>query len=231
MDFYKHQMSVMKDLPGLREVTGNIPEEYHEAVNEKKKCRLYNRVFESDHYRKIRILYYDGGPNTQVFNSLLYPRYEHDLPVLGIDFLAFGKKKHLTVMDFQPLHDSHVVDFEPTLQSIKSNYPELGGKMSSKFYDETQFFSPELLFARFEDPSVVHEKLLPAFTEYLSYHIDMIKTNKPNPAIANQIYEKQREYDIYSAERDPATGMFAGMFGKEWADTFVYDHLFELSRH
>ena len=54
MDFYKHQMSVMEKLPGLREITGNIPEEFHEAVNEKKKCRLHNRVFESDHYRKIR---------------------------------------------------------------------------------------------------------------------------------------------------------------------------------
>ncbi|GMH46498.1 hypothetical protein TrRE_jg6101 [Triparma retinervis] len=226
-------MSVMEKLPGLREITGNIPEEFHEAVNEKKKCRLHNRVFESDHYRKIRILYYDGGPNTQVFNSLLYPRYCHDLPVLGIDFLAFGKKKHLTVMDFQPLHEGgspHAFDFEPSLRSIKSRYPELGGRMSTKFYDETQFFSPEMLFARFEDPSIVSDKLLPAFKEYLASHIGMVKGDRPNPEVEGKMRERQREYDIYSAERDPATGMFAGMFGKEWADNFVYDHLFELSR-
>eukprot|EP00520_Triparma_pacifica_P010553 CAMPEP_0118662646 /NCGR_PEP_ID=MMETSP0785-20121206/16945_1 /TAXON_ID=91992 /ORGANISM="Bolidomonas pacifica, Strain CCMP 1866" /LENGTH=228 /DNA_ID=CAMNT_0006556209 /DNA_START=281 /DNA_END=964 /DNA_ORIENTATION=- len=228
MDFYSHQMKVMETLPGLREVTHTLPEQFTFACNDKKKCRLHNRVFESDHYRKIRILYYDGGPNTQVFNSLLYPRYEHDLPVLGIDFLAFSKKKHLTVMDFQPLHEdggAHAVDFEPSLRSIKSNYPELGGKMSSKFYDETQFFSPEILFARFEDEGIVGDKLYPAFKEYLDCHIDMIKGNKPDPTVAPKIFERQRAYDIYSAERDPATGMFAGMFGKEWADEFVYNHV------
>ena len=36
-------------------------------------------------------------------------------------------------------------------------------------------------------------------------------------------------YDTYSADRDPAVGLFATMFGKEWADEFVHDFLFSLS--
>ena len=44
-----------------------------------------------------------------------------------------------------------------------------------------------------------------------------------------KVMERQRAYDTYSAERDLATGLFASMFGKEWADDYVFDFLFSLS--
>ena len=49
--------------------------------------------------------YYDAGQDTQVFNSLWYPRAElGDLPLLGIDLIQF-KDKYLVVVDFQPLNE------------------------------------------------------------------------------------------------------------------------------
>jgi hypothetical protein len=44
-----------------------------------------------------------------------------------------------------------------------------------------------------------------------------------------QVLERQRKYDIYFAERDRAHAMFVKMFGKEFADGFLYDFLFSLS--
>eukprot|EP00519_Triparma_laevis_P004149 CAMPEP_0182509930 /NCGR_PEP_ID=MMETSP1321-20130603/27695_1 /TAXON_ID=91990 /ORGANISM="Bolidomonas sp., Strain RCC1657" /LENGTH=286 /DNA_ID=CAMNT_0024716307 /DNA_START=91 /DNA_END=948 /DNA_ORIENTATION=+ len=216
-DFYHHQMSWMEEnLAGLKEITETVPAKFVKMENEKKKVRIIQRYFTSDLYRKIRILYYDGGPNAQVFNSLLYPSYDYDMPVLGIDLLQFSHKKHLTVIDFQPLHDDHP-PFEPSLANIKKEYPELNGQMSSKFYDETQFFSKELLFARFEDVELVNDKLYPAFEKYLDQHHDMISgQEKVDDEKRAVLEERQREYDVYSAERDPATGMFGAMFGKEW---------------
>jgi len=41
--------------------------------------------------------------------------------------------------------------------------------------------------------------------------------------------EKIKEYDSYSAERDPAAGLFAAMYGKEWAEDFIHDFLFSTS--
>ena len=43
------------------------------------------------------------------------------------------------------------------------------------------------------------------------------------------VLERQKEYDTYSAERDPATGLFAAMYGSEWAGDFVHDFLFSMS--
>jgi hypothetical protein len=103
--------------------------------------------------------------------------------------------------------------------------------MSSKFYDETQFFSKEMLFARFEDGTIVNKDLFPAFTSYVTTHVNMVKTTPPVTDIHDiqQVLDRQTAYDTYSAERDPAAGLFASMFGKTWAEDFIYDFLFSRS--
>ena len=37
------------------------------------------------------------------------------------------------------------------------------------------------------------------------------------------------DYDKYSAEKDPAHGLFSGFFGKEWSDKYMKEFLFTLS--
>jgi 15,16-dihydrobiliverdin:ferredoxin oxidoreductase len=151
---------------------------------------------------------------------------------LGIDLLAFNRKKYLAIVDFQPLHedeDDHAARFEHILKPIKEEYDSLKGRMSSKFYDETQFFSQQMLFARFEDETVVDQDLQPAFQRYVQTHLDLVKNTKADPSNAAFVMERQTEYDTYSAERDPATGLFAAMFGQDWAEDFVHDFLFSLS--
>ena len=202
--------------------------------NPDKKARIVSQCYTSDEYRKIRMTYYDAGDNTQVFNSVWYPDPKYNLPILGIDLLAFNRKKFLAIVDFQPLYEDetdHATTFEHRLSPIKNQYESLKGKMSSKFYDETQFFSQQMLFARFEDSSVVTDDLFPAFQRYVKMHNKLIKETEPDALTSNisKVMDRQTAYDTYSAERDPATGLFASMFGKEWADDYVFDFLFSLS--
>lgn len=176
--------------------------------------------------------YYDAGDKTQVFNSVWYPNPKYNLPILGVDLLSFNRKKYLAIVDFQPLHQNeqdHAATFEDKLKPIKEKYDSLKGQMSSKFYDETQFFSKQMLFARFEDENVVDDELLPAFQEYVGAHLNLLKETTPEPSDAQAVMARQQEYDTYSAERDPATAFFAAMFGNDWADSFVYDFLFSMS--
>eukprot|EP00566_Odontella_aurita_P000837 CAMPEP_0113546826 /NCGR_PEP_ID=MMETSP0015_2-20120614/12017_1 /TAXON_ID=2838 /ORGANISM="Odontella" /LENGTH=378 /DNA_ID=CAMNT_0000447315 /DNA_START=258 /DNA_END=1394 /DNA_ORIENTATION=+ /assembly_acc=CAM_ASM_000160 len=236
MPFWEWQMEFMGEaLTNLRPIEHcSDGSDFGFNENEKKKARIVNHCYASDEYRKIRMTYYDAGDNTQVFNSVWYPDPSYNLPVLGIDLLAFNRKKYLAIVDFQPLHeveDDHAVPFEHLLQPIKDEYDSLKGRMSSKFYDETQFFSKQMLFARFEDEDVVDEDLLPAFQRYVKTHVDMLNGVEADMSLSSQeaVLERQQAYDTYSAERDPATGLFAAMFGKEWADDFVFDFLFSLS--
>lgn len=237
MPFWEWQFEFMQStLSNLHPIECSTLNDLDVSYNEnkEKRARIVNHCYASDEYRKIRMTYYDAGDAVQVFNSVWYPDTKYNLPVLGIDLLSFNRKKYLAIVDFQPLHeeeDSHATTYEHILKPIKDKYDNLKGRMSSKFYDETQFFSKEMLFARFEDGKIVSDDLLPAFQKYVETHVDLVKSTSPanNPKDVQHVFERQEAYDTYSADRDPAAGLFAAMFGKEWAEDFIYDFLFSLS--
>jgi len=238
MPFWEWQMEHMQSsLTNLQPSTDldcfSPDSKYGYNENLEKGARIVNQCFKSDEYRKIRMTYYDAGDNTQVFNSVWYPDPKYNLPILGIDILAFNRKKYLAIVDFQPIHEDeadHAVTFEHLLEPIKNKYESLKGRMSTKFYDETQFFSQQMLFARFDDEAVVMKDLFPAFKQYVKLHNDLIKTTPVSTDEEQQkVLKRQTAYDTYSAERDPATALFCSMFGKKWGEDFVFDFLFSRS--
>lgn len=225
LDFMKQHLTNLRSMP-VTNLDGTM--DFSLKENAEKQARVVNLCFESDEYRKIRMTYYDAGHKAQVFNSLWYPRA--NLPVLGIDLLQFHGRKHLAVVDFQPLYQEehhHDQPYHHLMEPIRAQYPSLQGKMSARFYDETQFFSHHMLFARFEEEKVVSKELMPAFQQYIQTHVcNLVKTNSSS----STPLERHAAYDVYSAERDPATAMFEKMFGNKWADTYVHEFLFSMSR-
>jgi 15,16-dihydrobiliverdin:ferredoxin oxidoreductase len=236
MPFWEWQLSFLQEnLTDLKVVSctnGKTDFTYNE--NTAKKSRIVNLCLSSAEYRKIRLTYYDAGDTTQVYNAVLYPDPAFNLPVLGIDFLAFNRKKYLAICDFQPLHtveSDHDAEFSHLLRPIKESYSNLSGRMSSKFYDETQFFSQQMLFSRFEDESIIQNELFPAFQQYCQQHLALIRACQGKPSSDTMaVLERQQAYDTYSAARDPATGLFTAMFGQEWAMDYVHDFLFSMSQ-
>ncbi|KAJ1483305.1 ferredoxin-dependent bilin reductase-domain-containing protein [Baffinella frigidus] len=105
----------------------------------------------------------------------------------------------------------------------------LCGRMTERFYDEKEFFSSQLLFGRFDNPAPVKEFLFPAMCEYVEYYVKMMKEQTPNedPAFMAKIEQLHEKYDQYSAEKDPAAALFAANWGHDWAESFVYDFLFD----
>jgi 15,16-dihydrobiliverdin:ferredoxin oxidoreductase len=234
MPFWNWQMEFMKEqLTDLKVIScSNQHTDFGYNENLQKKARIVNVCVSSKEYRKIRMTYYDAGDGCQVFNAVWYPDPAYNLPVLGIDLLAFNRKKYLAIVDFQPLHQEeglHAAEYEHLLAPIKAKYDSLKGQMSSKFYDETQFFSQQMLFSRFEDEKVISDELFPAFTQYVQTHLQLIRDTPADPSGIKHVMERQQAYDTYSAERDPATGLFCAMFGNDWAQDFVHDFLFSLS--
>jgi 15,16-dihydrobiliverdin:ferredoxin oxidoreductase len=206
--------------------------------NAKKKKRMITLCFSSDEYRLIRMTLLDAGTATQVFTSLWYPRA--NLPVLGIDLLQFNEKRHLTVVDFQPIHLSeqdHDVEYEHQLRPIRAAYPSLQHKMSDRFYDENQFFSSEMLMGRGNSTDYVWVDLMPAYKAYTQMHVNLTKSNLRSSNDSgggggggmNHVLQHQKAYDDYSSVRDPAHGLLGAIFGKPYADEFVFDVLFPLS--
>ena len=58
-----------------------ISSEFKEHHNEDSKYIIKNWLFSSPEYRKWRITRLDGGKKLQVFNTVVYPNFDIELPV------------------------------------------------------------------------------------------------------------------------------------------------------
>jgi 15,16-dihydrobiliverdin:ferredoxin oxidoreductase len=204
--------------------------EFQISQRGKNPAMIESWCYQCPQLRKIRYTYINAGETAQIFNSVIYPSYQYDLPLLGIDFLAFGKKKILVVLDFQPLfRDSeYLAKYIEPMAPIREKYNELAQGLEMKFYDANQYFSPYLLFAKTDAETVINS-LFPAYQEYIQLYWKLLEKAeaKTDPAEIESIVRAQKDYDQYSAERDHASGLFSSYFGHEWSEKFLYEFLFE----
>lgn len=203
---------------------------FNQSLRGKNPATIQSWCYQCLEFRKIRYTYIDAGETAQIFNALLYPSYAYALPLLGIDFLAFSHQKILVVLDFQPLFrdPNYFKKYIEPMKIIRDRYIELSQDLPMKFYDSNQYFSPYLLFARTDLVTVIN-RLLPAYQEYIQLYWHLLEQAKPITAPENiqHIVKAQKDYDQYSADRDPASGLFSSYFGHEWSERFLYEFLFE----
>jgi 15,16-dihydrobiliverdin:ferredoxin oxidoreductase len=152
---------------------------------------------------------------------------------LGINFLSFGQKKILVVLDFQPLFRArdYLDKYIEPLRPLRDKYDDLAQNLEMKFYDANQYFSQYLLFAKTDFETVVC-RLFPAYQEYVRLYWQLLESATPltAPQDIKRIVKAQKDYDRYSTERDPASGLFSSYFGHEWTERFLYEFLFEDAR-
>jgi 15,16-dihydrobiliverdin:ferredoxin oxidoreductase len=106
--------------------------------------------------RKIRYTYIDAGESAQLFNGVIYPTHNYDLPLLGIYLLSLSKKKILVVLDFGLLFrdEAYIAKYVQPLESLRDKYQDLNQNLERKFYDANQYFYKYLLFAKTEAGTV-----------------------------------------------------------------------------
>ena len=94
-------------------------------------------------------------------------------------------------------------------------------------FDPHQYFSPWLLFCR-GGADQATRSLPSAFDSFLDCFWRMHDASAAAPSLLppEQVADLQVAYDLYSAERDPAHGLFTSHFGKTWSDRFLHEFLF-----
>ncbi|NJN22024.1 MAG: 15,16-dihydrobiliverdin:ferredoxin oxidoreductase [Leptolyngbya sp. RL_3_1] len=209
-----------------------IPDGLDHRVSDRGRCpaTIQSWCYQCPELRKIRYTYIDAGEVSQILNSVIYPSHHYDLPLLGVDFLSFGKVKNLIVMDFQPLFqdEAYLAKYITPLQSLHDKYPDLSQNLEMKSYDANQYFSKYLLFAK-TDVNTVKTRVFEAFKDYLQLYLQMLDAAEPStdPIAIQRVLKAQKDYDQYSAERDPASGLFSSYFGHDWSERFLHEFLFE----
>lgn len=228
MPMFEAQLQKMREM-GMEEV--EMDERFICRTSDAKPARIGSMCFKNEKFRKVRMTYFDAGDAVQVFNTLWYPAYEYDMPLLGVDLISLGKNRVLSVIDMQPVHptEEYSDKYISQLSGIRDKYKDLHGTLSGKIYNDTSFFSKNMLFGRFTDESKLMNVVNPAFNDYLNKYLEMMDAAVPDTRQASQdiVMERQKAYDIYSALKDPAIGLFDAYFGKEWSNAYVHEFLFE----
>ena len=210
----------------------NIPEEFKEYYSSNKNSKIQSWLWDVPGFRRWRVTRLDAGENLQVLNSVAYPNYNKDQPIMGIDLLWFGKRNKLVaVLDFQPLiqNTNYFEKYFDDFKLIKDLFPAFYNQKNMFSYEPNKYFSPWVLFYKggIKD---VRESLPSVFSLFLKTYWGLQETsNKKFKIGEKQVEELQIKYDIYSFEKDPAHGLFAGFFGKEWSERFLKEFLFPLS--
>ena len=70
-----------------------ISSEFKEHRNKDSKYIIKNWLFSSPEYRKWRITRLDGGKKLQVFNTVAYPSFDSEMPILGAPKIGISLSK------------------------------------------------------------------------------------------------------------------------------------------
>ena len=211
----------------------DIPQGLEQCQSSKSRGSIQSWLWDVPGFRRWRVTRLDAGESLQVLNSVAYPDYSLDHPLMGVDLLWFGaRKKLVAVLDFQPLtqNKSYLERHFNGLRELHSRFPDLNGEETMRSFDPNQYFSPWLLFCRggAEQAEISLPSAFTAFLEaYWSMHDAAAETSQLSEGEVSRL---QDAYDVYSAERDPAHGLFTSHFGKDWSDRFLHEFLLPASQ-
>ena len=209
-----------------------LSDQFEEKFSKDSKSVMRNFLYELPGFRKWRITKLDGGDKLQVLNTVAYPNFHSEMPILGVDILWFGNtQKLLAVLDYQPLIQNidYLNNYCSGLKIIKDKYLECNNSKMKNIYDQNQYFSPWVILHR-EDKSSDGLDLNHLFSSFLENYLEMSSQSKKNKFLnAEEIKRIHVDYDKYSAERDPAGKLFKSFFGDIWTKDFLKNFLFTLS--
>ncbi len=207
-----------------------VPEDLEKCISKKGNSIIRSWLWKLPGFRRWRITRLDAGNSLQVLNSVAYPTFTKDQPLMGIDLLWFGvSNKLVAVLDFQPLiqDEAYLQRYFEGLKNLQRRFPALSSQEKMRSFDPNQYFSPWLLFCR-GGIELAKDTLPVAFSAFLNcyWELDELSKGMPSKIPADQVRQFQFAYDLYHLKRDPAHGLFTSYFGKEWSDRFLREFLF-----
>jgi len=175
-----------------------------------KDARLAANIRTGKHFLKAREAHI-VDPNSDIYNTILYPKTGADLPCFGMDLMKFSDRKVIIVFDFQHPREKYLFSVD--------GLPEDDGKY--RFFEMGNHFSKNI-FVRYCNPEEVNA-YLSTFKEYLTKYKNMVEYEKPTGTDTSEY----KDFDAYMTRLDPVGGYLAAKFGKEKAESLVNDFLFE----
>lgn len=213
-----------------------IPEDYAQSegtLGKDKIVQFQCKAFQSSQLAYVRYVSFIGD-GYYVFNFVVIPKLQYDLPILGIDIVVLPGNS-IAAIDFQPLEQSPAYFQQDIYTQSKAKLAKWkialpsGGDLRA---DIAKYFSPNCIWSKF--PSTKNNALLfligtaikeytEIYTQALSSKTDLIDENEELMAIRRKQLEDYLDFRIVN---DPAKNMLSASFGKGWTDTVLKEVIF-----
>ena len=199
------------------------------------KVTTYTWACRTNKLRQARAACVEAGSSASVLNFVINPHCSYDLPFFGADLVTLPSG-HLLALDLQPAitsdecHTKQVWErLMPIFEHWRVRLPE-GGPIPE---EAKPYFSPGFIWTRLplgsEGNKLIDEVITPAFSDYLSLYLDLVKAAaQVSPERAAMLLEGQKRYMSYRAQKDPARAMLSRFHGSEWTESYIHNVLFDL---
>ena len=183
----------------------------------------------------LRAACVEASGSASVLNFLVNPLQTYDLPFFGADFVTLPSG-HLLALDLQPVLKADQVHTEKVwkrLLPLHERWQFLLPHGGSIPQEAESYFSPGFLWARIplgiEGDRLISEVLRPAYSDYLSLYLSLVEeAMEVSSERSSLLLQGQKNYMSYRSKKDPARGMLTRFCGREWAETYINNILFQL---
>ena len=184
-------------------------------------------------FKKIRAACVDGESLASVLNLVFIPSENFDLPFFGADFVTLGSG-HLIALDLQPVlkgDNLHTKNIWKRLIPIHKKWQKFLPPGGAIPHDAECFFSPGFLWTKIplgdKGDKIINDCILPAFKEYLDLYLILAsEAKKVTETRSKALFQGQKKYLKYRAEKDPARGMLKRFYGNDWTEAYIHNILF-----
>ena len=117
-------------------ISVEVPAGLEHNQSQKGSSTIQSWLWQVPGFRRWRVTRLDAGDSLQVLNSVAYPDFDLDHPLMGVDLLWFGaRQKLVAVLDFQPLvQDKDYLDRHfDGLKDLNARFPDLRRSQFNSF--------------------------------------------------------------------------------------------------
>jgi hypothetical protein len=194
--------------------------DFQEKISNKKNAVIQNYYFKNSNFRKVRLTYFKSD-DRQMFNSIWYPSYDYECPILTIDFVNFDKDTSIFLLNFIEIYDNdnYKKTYTNPFLEIKKNYTILNENLSIYLLPFNKILSKSFLYGnlnRTETDNILPEILQKYIKKYLSFFLK-------KPVNRYFIEEKHRDYNDFRKIID-LNFLPKNYFDYEWYSRFVNEN-------
>ncbi|XP_015972942.1 phytochromobilin:ferredoxin oxidoreductase, chloroplastic isoform X1 [Arachis duranensis] len=208
-----------------------LQEKYNSLEPKDGKGEISIQSFEAAEIRLLRSLIIETE-TMQVLDFTVFPRAEYDVPIFCANFFTTART-NIVVLDLNPLHDvinqrHYKEKYFKSLIPLGLKYAELfpwGGKLTS---ESIKFFSPIVIWTKFNSSAEKYEILYSAFKDYYKVWLELVSkaVKETDESQISRNLEAQHRYLVWRAEKDPGQGVLKKLIGETLAKDLLRGFLF-----